>query len=167
MKKILAFVLAAVMVLGCSAVVAANSSINAWSSVNASEKVYVYSSAKPAEKSATLSTSAANAVQGNWAYDAATDVWTCKTADGKQMAAGWYLIATPDGKAQWYFFDPSGKMLTGWNWIKGSDGITRCYLLNPVSNGYRGACYMNGKTSDGWFVNASGAWVVNNEEQTK
>lgn len=58
-------------------------------------------------------------------------------------------------------------MLTGWNWIKDADGVTRCYLLNPVSDGSRGACYMNGRTSDGWTVNASGAWTVNGVVQTK
>lgn len=163
MKKVLALVLAAVMVIGCSMVAAA---YNSDPSYNPSPRVVSYSTSS-SSKAATVDVISANAVQGTWAYDAATDTWTCKSADGKQMASGWYLVATTEGKAQWFFFDANGKMLTGWNWIKDADGVTRCYYLNPVSNGSRGACCLNGKTSDGWMVNASGAWTVNGVVQTK
>lgn len=163
MKKVLAVVLAAAMVFGCSVVATANPS----DPYNPDPRIVYYSSSGTSVKAATVSVSAANAVQGTWAYDAATDTWTCKTADGKQMAAGWYLVATPDGKAQWFCFDANGKMLTGWVWVKDADGVTRCYYLNPVSDGSRGACYMNGRTTDGWTVNASGAWTVNGVVQTK
>lgn len=161
MKKAIAFILAVVMVLGCTTVAAA------YGSYDPSPRIVSYSSSSASMKTASVNVSAANAVQGLWAYDVATDTWTCKTADGKQMAAGWYLVAVADGTAQWFCFDANGRMLTGWNWIKDADGVTRCYYLNPVSDGSRGACYMNGRTSDGWTVNASGAWTVNGVVQTK
>lgn len=157
MKKILVLVLAAAMTLGIAMVSFANASpVTPHSYISATTV-----------KVATVDTSARDAVQGSWSYDAAADVWTCKKADGSQMTSGWYLVLSADGKAQWYLFDEAGKMLTGWVWVKGADGVGRCYYLNPVSNGTRGACYLDGKTPDGWMVNASGAWAVNGVVQTK
>lgn len=158
MKRLLVLVLAAAMVLGCSAVSYAGAS---------PETQRVFHTAKPAVKAAYVDVSAGNAIHGTWSYDKATDTWTCKRTDGSQMASGWYLVLSANGKAQWYLFDGAGKMLTGWVWVKGTDGISRCYYLNPVSNGTRGACYLDGKTPDGWMVNASGAWAVNGVVQTK
>ncbi len=158
MKKLLVLVLAAAMMLGCSASAFANAS---------PVTPHVYYSSASSVKAAYVDVTDGNAVHGNWSYDAAADTWTCKRNDGTQMAGGWFLVRSADGKAQWYLFDEAGKMLTGWVWTKSANGTVRCYYLNPVSNGFRGACYLNGKTPDGWMVDASGAWTVNGVVQTK
>ena len=158
MKKLLVLVLAAAMMLGCSAVSYA---------VGSPETPHVYYSSASSVKAAYVDVTDGNAVHGTWSYDAAADTWTCKRNDGTQMAGGWFLVRSADGKAQWYLFDEAGKMLTGWVWTKSANGTVRCYYLNPVSNGFRGACYLNGKTPDGWMVDASGAWTVNGVVQTK
>ena len=158
MKKVLVLALAAAMTLGAATVSFAN---------NSPETQHSFRTATAAVKTAQMDVTGGNVVNGNWAYDADSDTWTCKRTDGTQMTSGWYLVLSADGKAQWYLFDEAGRMLTGWVWIKGADGVTRCYYLNPVSNGFRGACYLNGRTPDGWMVDASGAWTVNGIVQTK
>lgn len=62
------------------------------------------------------------------------------------MYTGWNQI---DGS--WYFFDQSGRMTTGWNWIGG-----KCYYLDPKSGGMLSGTM----TPDGYYVDDSGAWVV-------
>ncbi|MDR1550309.1 MAG: hypothetical protein LBT06_17225, partial [Hungatella sp.] len=75
------------------------------------------------------------------------------------MATGWQLIAN-----KWYFLNPvsdgtRGKMLTGWQWIDG-----HCYYLSTQTDSVHqeGAMYTNEKTPDGYFVDASGAWIDEN-----
>lgn len=50
----------------------------------------------------------------------------------------------------------------GWQWIDGNkDGISECYYFTP--NGY---IVTNGKTPDGYDVNADGQWTINGVVQT-
>lgn len=50
----------------------------------------------------------------------------------------------------------------GWQWIDGNkDGISECYYFAP--NGY---IVTNGKTPDGYDVNADGQWTINGVVQT-
>lgn len=72
------------------------------------------------------------------------------------MKNGWICTG-----GYWYFLNPgingvNGKMMTGWQWIDG-----RCYYLadHPGDNYPEGAMYRNELTPDGYFVDASGAWV--------
>ena len=49
-----------------------------------------------------------------------------------------------------------------WQWIDGNkDGISECYYFAP--NGY---IVTNGKTPDGYDVNADGQWTINGVVQT-
>ncbi|MCQ2401911.1 MAG: InlB B-repeat-containing protein, partial [Lachnospiraceae bacterium] len=72
----------------------------------------------------------------------------------------WAYIVNPyarDGqnRADWFWFDKNGKMLTGWQYING-----KWYYLNPNSDGTLGACFTGpGKTPDGYEVDSSGAWI--------
>ena len=51
----------------------------------------------------------------------------------------------------------------GWQWLDGNrDGIAECYYFD--ANGFM---VSNGTTSDGYLVNANGAWTVNGAVQTK
>ena len=79
--------------------------------------------------------------------------------DAGYMATGWQMIA-----GKWYFLNTvsngsKGKMLTGWQWIDG-----HCYYLagQPGNNYPKGAMYINERTPDGYFVDASGAWINEN-----
>lgn len=79
--------------------------------------------------------------------------------DTGYMATGWQMI-----EGRWYFLNTSsdeskGKMLTGWQWIDG-----RCYYLadEPGANHPEGAMYLSERTPDGYFVDASGAWIDDN-----
>lgn len=63
------------------------------------------------------------------------------------MYTGWCQI-----NGSWYFFDKSGRMATGWSWIGG-----KCYYLDPNN----GDMLAGSVTPDGFYVDDSGAWVVN------
>lgn len=110
----------------------------------------------------------AGVVSGTW-VPAADGTWEFYT-DGKKTVSAWVKAVNPYAaggpRAQWFRFDADGSMLTGWQWITDTDGVTRCYFLNPVSDGSLGACYLNGRTPDGWTVDANGAWTVNGAVQT-
>lgn len=83
---------------------------------------------------------------GSWFY------YDC----GGWMLTGWQLV-----NGRWYFLNPltgeaEGRMLTGWQWIDG-----KCYYLaeNGTEGQPQGAMYAAGKTPDGYYVDASGAWM--------
>lgn len=59
----------------------------------------------------------------------------------------------------WYDHQDGTWAANGWEWIDG-----RCYYFNE-----EGYCYMNptAPTPDGYFVDASGAWVVDGVVQTQ
>lgn len=148
MKKVIALVLALVMVVGCVSLSFAGSRSSGSSVITAS------------------TFASGNGVEGTWTKDAAGK-WSFN--DGtKTYKSTWALIKNPaaKGASQWFYFDQNGYLATGWVWIKGADGVTRCYYLCP-SGDFMGACYMNGKTPDGYFVNANGEWIVNGVVQTK
>lgn len=84
--------------------------------------------------------------------------------DGKVFTGGWLNAINPyAGKNQpqssWFYFNGRGEMLTGWNWITEADGNKYCYYLNPKSDGTLGACFLNGRTPDGYYVNQKGQWI--------
>lgn len=104
---------------------------------------------------------------GKWYY-----LQSQKGAVEGRMATGWIKDEKDN---HWYYLDPvTGVMQVGWQKIGGV-----WYYLNPVSQAstwfwnsttgrwdYQkstsrplGAMYENEKTPDGYFVNASGAWV--------
>lgn len=104
----------------------------------------------------------------SWSYvmpdgSRAKNVWV-QTPDGKWyhmdqdgiMQTGWFY----DQNGKWYYLKQDGSMATGWLLIG-----QRYYYLNPS-----GDMVANGKTPDGYTVNADGAWcnpdgsaiVVNN-----
>lgn len=67
---------------------------------------------------------------------------------------GWWYGTNATGTT-WYH--------DGWQWIDGNkDGISECYYF--ASNGY---IVTNGKTPDGYDVNADGQWTINGVVQTK
>lgn len=67
---------------------------------------------------------------------------------------GWWYGTNAAGTT-WYH--------DGWQWIDGNkDGISECYYF--ASNGY---IVTNGKTPDGYDVNADGQWTINGVVQTK
>ena len=78
---------------------------------------------------------------GKWINDGG--VWYFLKADGA-MATGWY-----NDNGTWYFLKSSGAMATGWVQDGGA-----WYYLNAS-----GAMLANTTTPDGYYVNASGAWV--------
>ena len=66
---------------------------------------------------------------------------------------GWWYGTNATGTT-WYH--------DGWQWIDGNkDGISDCYYF--ASNGY---IVTNGKTPDGYDVNADGQWTINGVVQT-
>lgn len=66
---------------------------------------------------------------------------------------GWWYGTNAAGTT-WYH--------DGWKWIDGNkDGISECYYFTP--NGY---IVTNGKTPDGYDVNADGQWTINGVVQT-
>lgn len=154
MKRVLAMVLAVVMVIGCASMTFAAGSKTSTSGGSSVKKA--------------TTTVATTGVAGTWNYNAATNKWSFADA-AKVYKSSWVLAQNPyaSNTSQWFYFDEFGNMVTGWVWIKGTDGITRCYYLNPASNGSLGACYLNGTTPDGYTVDASGAWTMNGVVQTK
>ena len=91
---------------------------------------------------------------GTWSKDI-NGVWYYRTSE--QFRNTWGYITNPyaNGKADWFWFDEKGNMLTGWQFING-----KWYYLNPNSDGTLGACLLGpGKTPDGYEIDASGAWT--------
>jgi len=119
---------------------------------------YTSSAGSAVEKAVVIP--AENALTGTWIYDETGKTWSF-LVDGKAFTNGWAAAVNPyaGNKAAWFCFDPSGKLLTGWQKITGMDGIARWYYLNPTSDGWLGACWLNTKTPDGYQVDADGAWV--------
>lgn len=152
MKKVVALVLAVVMVLGCSTV-----SFAAWSPTRTSGG----SSSAPVYASTAV---AKDGVHGEWAK-AADGTWSC-TVDGKKLT-GWQLVYNPLTKtSEWYYFSTMGQMLVGWQWILCSDGLSRCFYLTPAGASL-GACALNGRTKDGYTVDKDGAWTQGGKPVTK
>lgn len=154
MKKIVALIIALVMIVGCVSLSFARPSRSSSGSSSSSSVI-----------TATTFVSAEGA-SGTWAKDAAGK-WSF--SDGtKTYKSTWALVKNPaaKGATQWFFFDENGHIATGWVWIKGADGITRCYCFG-TSGDFEGALYMNGKTPDGYYVDSTGAWTVNGVVQTR
>ena len=94
---------------------------------------------------------------GAWKQDA-NGIWSYTSTETFRNT--WGYIENPyagagQNKADWFYFDQYGHMLTGWQFING-----KWYYLNPTKDGTLGACFIGpGKTPDGWEVDASGAWT--------
>ena len=95
---------------------------------------------------------------GTWTQDAAGN-WHYTTT--QMFRNTWGYIVNPyakegQNKADWFWFDPNGNMLSGWQLING-----KWYYLNPaVGSGVFGACLIGpGMTPDGYEIDASGAWT--------
>ena len=94
---------------------------------------------------------------GSWTQDA-NGIWSYTSTEVFRNT--WGYIANPfagegQNKADWFYFDQYGHMLTGWQLING-----KWYYLNPTKDGTLGACFIGpGKTPDGWLVDENGAWI--------
>ena len=165
MKKVVALILAVVMVLGC--VTTAFASALFPSPTGKSSRSGGGSGSSSTSSSAPVyasTTVAKDGVHGEWAQ-AADGTWSC-TVDGKKLT-GWQLVYNPLTKtSEWYYFSTMGQMLVGWQWILDSDGVTRCYYLTPAGASL-GACALNGRTKDGYSVDKNGAWTQGGKPVTK
>ena len=101
--------------------------------------------------------------------------WRFKTPEGSKIE-GWVV-----SNNEWYYLDPAtgnlrsgwlrlsdgqtyflytihdgnfGKAVNGWNWIDGY-----CYYFETADNGQNGILKTNGRTADGYLVDAAGRWV--------
>lgn len=101
--------------------------------------------------------------------------WRFKTPEGSKVE-GWVV-----SNNEWYYLDPAtgnlrsgwlrlsdgqtyflytihdgnfGKVVNGWNWIDGY-----CYYFETADNGQNGILKTNGRTADGYLVDAAGRWV--------
>jgi len=101
--------------------------------------------------------------------------WRFKTPEGSKLE-GWVV-----SNKEWYYLDPAtgnlrsgwlrlsdgttyflytihdgnfGKVVNGWNWIDGY-----CYYFETADNGQNGILKTNGRTADGYLVDAAGRWV--------
>lgn len=94
---------------------------------------------------------------GAWKQDA-NGLWSYITAEVFRNT--WGYIENPfakegQHKADWFYFDQYGHMLTGWQLING-----KWYYLNPTKDGTLGACFIGpGRTPDGWEIDETGAWT--------
>ena len=75
------------------------------------------------------------------------DTWYYTDSSGR-MKTLWQYV-----NSEWYYLGTSGAMITGWKWINGS-----CYYF--YTDGHMAADEI---TPDGFYVNASGAWVKDAE----
>ena len=80
------------------------------------------------------------------------------TADGVegQMRRGWWK----DNAGKWYFFSAAsdgteGMTVTGWQWIDG-----KCYYFDNLSAENYGQMHTEGRTPDGYSVNADGQTFI-------
>lgn len=101
--------------------------------------------------------------------------WRFKTPEGSKIE-GWVV-----SNNEWFYLDPAtgnlrsgwlrlsdgqtyflytihdgnfGKVVNGWNWIDGY-----CYYFETGDNGQNGILKTNGRTADGYLVDAAGRWV--------
>lgn len=101
--------------------------------------------------------------------------WRFKTPEGSKLE-GWVV-----SNNEWFYLDPAtgnlrsgwlrlsdgqtyflytihdgnfGKVVNGWNWIDGY-----CYYFETADNGQNGILKTNGRTADGYLVDAAGRWV--------
>ena len=113
-----------------------------------------------AEIEAAVCIDSSIAVGGDWVKNPETGKWTL-FVDGQMIKGSWAAAKNSyaGNKAAWFLFDNNGDMLTGWQQYTGADRITRWYYLNPVSNDWLGACYLNTTTPDGYPVDSDGAWI--------
>ena len=101
--------------------------------------------------------------------------WRFKTPEGSKLE-GWVV-----SNNEWFYLDPAtgnlrsgwlrlsdgqtyflytihdgnfGKLVNGWNWIDGY-----CYYFETGDNGQNGILKTNGRTADGYLVDAAGRWV--------
>lgn len=118
---------------------------------------------------------------GSWKQDSRG--WWFAKKDGSYPADGWFECSW-NGKKGWYHFNAEGYMEKGW--FTDKDGYT--YFLHDQNDAQAGAMYTgwrwigdncyyftkdsaegqpagsmvkNGKTPDGYTVNAQGQWTVN------
>nr|WP_314669042.1 hypothetical protein [uncultured Oribacterium sp.] len=111
--------------------------------------------------------------EGNFVQEEGS--WRFKTPEGSK-AEGWVV-----SNKEWYYLDPAtgnlrsgwlrlsdgqtyflytihdgnfGKAVNGWNWIDGY-----CYYFETADNGQNGVLKTNGRTADGYLVDAAGRWV--------
>ena len=85
----------------------------------------------------------------NYEWKAMNGAWWLVNSLGETWN-GWYFDNSYNG---WFYLDPSRGMQVGWQLVNG-----KWYYLNPVSDGTMGLMYVNCKTPDGYYVDASGAW---------
>ena len=142
MKRVIALILALVMVFGMSTV--------SFAKVASPQK----RRSSGGSSTAVVAVANKNADTGTWTK---TDAgWTFSGA--KNYKNAWGFINNPYTKSAdqggWYFFDANGVMLTGWQFING-----KWYYLNATSNGDLGKCYINTITPDGYKVDETGAWI--------
>lgn len=80
-----------------------------------------------------------------------------------RMSGNWKQETGANG-GRWYWEKGNGQRLgAGWHWLDGnSDGVFECYYI-----GQDGYMVANGKTPDGYDVNADGAWTVGGKIQAK
>lgn len=68
-----------------------------------------------------------------------------------------------DGTGWWYQRDDGTYPAASWNWLDGNaDGTAECYYFNE-----QGYLLTGVKTPDGYAVNGDGAWIVNDQVQTR
>ena len=77
--------------------------------------------------------------------------------------AGTWKGGEGENQNKWWYDNGNGSYPSNcWQWIDGNkDGISECYYFAP--NGY---IVTNGKTPDGYDVNADGQWTINGVVQT-
>ena len=77
--------------------------------------------------------------------------------------AGTWNGGEGENQNKWWYDNGNGSYPSNcWQWIDGNkDGISECYYFAP--NGY---IVTNGKTPDGYDVNADGQWTINGVVQT-
>jgi len=167
MKKILAVLLAAMMVLGAAMTVCAADSKTSPSGGDYSSPM----KGRTDGGSVSFGSGSGSGVittgtDGNWIMNSITD-WNYRLNDGSLLRNRWAYVYNPYANStDWFYFDANGTMLYGWQWIKDADGVTRLYHLYTVHDGNFGKCQLGG-TVEGQTLNASGAVTVNGVVQTR
>lgn len=82
---------------------------------------------------------------------------------GTAFAGTWKQGGGVDEGRWWYERDDGSYPAGGWEWIDGNyDGVSECYYFDS-----EGWMYADTTTPDGYYVNASGAWIENDVVQIK
>ena len=90
---------------------------------------------------------------------AVTTVLVAMAASFTAFAGAW----KSDANGCWYDEGNGSYPKNTWSWIdRNNDGVSECYYFD--TSGY---CLINTVTPDSYYVNPSGAWVVNGVVQTK